>query len=108
MPKHAPRPSRPRLNGPIFAFALADIFGLACVGIGASWFVAGKGALIANFPNSAAEAVACAAGGGLVMIWAIGRILRELASLAPTTPTGDTPRLASQHPDKPQRTENSD
>ena len=67
------RPPRPNLTGPIFLYALADVFGLACVGIGASWFVAGKGAIIANFPTSVAEAVACTAGGAAVMLWAVSR-----------------------------------
>ena len=73
------RPPRPRLTGRIFAYALVDVFGLSCVGIGASWFAAGKGAILANFPTSAAEAVACTAGGAAVMIWAVARILREIA-----------------------------
>jgi hypothetical protein len=77
------RPPRPRLTGRIAAYALADVFGLTCVGIGASWFAAGKGAILANFPSSLAEAVACTAGGLAVMIWAVARILREIAKQAP-------------------------
>ncbi len=77
------RPPRPRLTGRIFAYALVDVFGLSCVGIGASWFAAGKGAILANFPTSAAEAVACTAGGAAVMIWAVAHILREIAKQAP-------------------------
>ena len=40
------RPPRPRLTGPIFAYGLADVFGLSCVALGASWFAAGKGARV--------------------------------------------------------------
>ena len=77
------RPPRPRLTLRIAAFALADVFGLSCVGIGASWFAQGKGAVFANFPTSTAEAIACAAGGAAVMFWAAARILGEIAKQAP-------------------------
>ena len=77
------RPPRPRLTLRIAAFALADVFGLSCVGIGASWFAQGKGAIFANFPTSTAEAVACAAGGTVVLFWAAARILGEIAKQGP-------------------------
>ena len=73
------RPPRPRLTGPIFWYGMLDVFGLSCVGIGASWFAAGKGAILANFPTSTAEAVACTLGGAAIMVWAVSRILREIA-----------------------------
>ena len=94
------RPPRPRLTGRIFAYALVDVFGLSCVGIGASWFAAGKGAILANFPTSAAEAVACTAGGAAVMIWAVARILREIAKQAPEMQAKYDAYLAARHPDK--------
>jgi hypothetical protein len=94
------RPPRPSLTGPIFLYALADVFGLACVGIGASWFAAGKGAILANFPNSAVEAVACTAGGVAVMLWAVARILRELAKQAPQMQARYDAYIAAHHPDK--------
>ena len=78
MPNTSHRPLRPRLSGPIFRYAMADLFGLACVGIGASWFAVGKGAILADFPGSAGEAAACTTGGVVVMLWAAARILREL------------------------------
>lgn len=77
------RPPRPRLTARILAYALADVFGLACLSIGASWFVAGKGAIVAGFPSSLAEAVACTAGGVVVMLWAVARILREIGKQGP-------------------------
>ena len=81
---HSPiRPSRPRLTGPIFAYAVTDVFGISCVGIGASWFAAGKGAVLASFPTSTAEAVACTAGGIVVTIWAVARIQRGIFKQAP-------------------------
>ena len=94
------RPPRPRLTGRIFAYALVDVFGLSCVGIGASWFAAGKGAILANFPPSAAEAVACTAGGAAVMIWAVAHILREIAKQAPEMQARYDAYIAKNHPDK--------
>lgn len=94
------RPPRPTLTGPIFGFALLDVFGLSCVGIGASWFAAGKGAILSDFPNSAVEAVACTAGGITVMIWAVGRILREIAKQAPEMQARYDKYIATHHPDK--------
>ena len=94
------RPPRPRLTGRILAYALVDVFGLSCVGIGASWFAAGKGAILTNFPSSAAEAVACTAGGVAVMIWAVARILREIAKQAPEMQARYDAYIASNHPHK--------
>ncbi len=94
------RPPRPKLTGRIFAYALVDVFGLFCVGIGASWFAAGKGAILTNFPSSAAEAVACTVGGIVVMLWAVSRILRELAKQAPEMQAKYDSYIATHHPDK--------
>lgn len=94
------RPPRPTLTGPIFLYALVDVFGLSCVGIGASWFAAGKGAILSNFPNSAVEAVACTAGGAAVMIWAVAKILREIAKQAPAMQAKYDAYIGTHHPDK--------
>lgn len=94
------RPPRPRLTGRIFAYGMLDVFGLACVAIGASWFAAGKGAILANFPTSTAEAVACTVGGVVVMIWSVSRILREIAKQAPEMQAKYDAYLAAHHPDK--------
>lgn len=94
------RPPRPNLTGPIFLYALIDMFGLACVGIGASWFAAGKGALLAGFPSSVAEALACTAGGVVVMLWAVARILRELAKQGPAMQAKFDAYVGAQHPDR--------
>jgi len=94
------RPPRPNLTGPIFLYALADVFGLSCVGVGASWFAAGKGAIFTNFPTSTVEAVACTAGGIVVMVWAMGKILRELAKQAPALQARYDAYIATHHPDK--------
>lgn len=102
------RPPRPRLTGPIFLYAMADVFGLSCVGIGGSWFVANKGAIFANFPNSLAEAVACTAGGLVVMIWAVARILREIAKQAPEMQARYDQYIALHHPDKVRKAPSSE
>ncbi len=94
------RPPRPRLTGRIAAYALADVFGLSCVGIGGSWFAAGKGAILSNFPTSLVEAVACTAGGVAVMIWAVARILREISKQAPELQARYDAYITAQHPDK--------
>jgi hypothetical protein len=94
------RPPRPKLTGPIMLYALADVFGLSCVAIGGSWFAAGKGTLLANFPTSTAEAVACTAGGLVVMFWSVARILREIAKQAPEMQARYDAYLRTHHPDK--------
>lgn len=94
------RPPRPTLTGPIFLYAMVDVFGLSCVGVGASWFAAGKGAILTNFPTSTAEAVACTAGGAVIMVWAVGRILREIAKQAPQMQARYDAYIKAHHPDK--------
>ena len=97
---HMHRPPRPRLTARIMLYALADIFGLTCVALGAAWFVIGKGAILASFPGSTAEAVAAIAGGVAVMVWAVARILRELARQGPEMQAKYDAYLAARHPDK--------
>lgn len=94
------RPPRPKLTGPIFAYAIADVFGLSCVGIGASWFAAGKGAILVNFPTSTAEAVACTVGGALIMLWSVARILREIGKQSPAMKEKYDAYIRMHHPDK--------
>ncbi len=94
------RPPRPRLTGRIFAYALADVFGLTCVALGASWFAAGKGAIFPGFPASTSEAVASSVGGIVVMIWAVSRILREISRQAPEMQARYDAYIAAHHPDK--------
>jgi len=102
------RPPRPTLTGPIFLYALVDMFGLACVGIGASWFAAGKGAIMSNFPTSTVEAVACTAGGIAVMLWAVARILRELAKQSPEMQARFEAYVGTRHPDKVRKSPDSE
>jgi hypothetical protein len=94
------RPPRPRLTARIFAYGIADVFGLACVAIGASWFASGKGAVLANFPTSTAEAATCTAGGVAVMFWAAARILREIAKQGDEMQAAYNAYLGANHPDK--------
>jgi hypothetical protein len=94
------RPPRPQLTGRIALFALVDVFGLSSAAIGASWFVAERGAIIEGFPASMAEAVACTAGGVVVMFWAVTRILRELRKQTPEMQAKYASWIATHHPDK--------
>ena len=94
------RPPRPELTGRIALYGLVDVFGLSCVGIGASWFAAGKGAILTNFPTSTAEAVVCTLGGTAVMIWSVSRILREIAKQGPQMQAKYEAYIATNHPDK--------
>lgn len=83
--KAQPRHLRSRLLG----YLLADLFGFLCLALGVAWFAGGTGVILDSFPRSTAEALASAGGGLLVMVWAIGRILRELGRLAPLRADGD-------------------
>lgn len=65
----------------ILAFALADLFGLFCLFIGTAGVLGKPGMIIANFPRSTAEAWTCAAGGIVVMLWAMSRLLRDIRQL---------------------------
>jgi len=44
--------------------------------------------------------VACTAGGAVVMIWAVARILREIAKQAPEMQERYDAYIAAHHPDK--------
>lgn len=94
------RPPRPRLTGKILLYDMADVFGLTCVALGASWFAIGKGAIWAAFPGSTAEAAAAIAGGAAVMVWAVARILREIARQAPEMQGKYDAYIAAHHPEK--------
>ena len=94
------RPPRPQLTARIFAYGIIDVAGLTCVAIGASWFASGKGAILANFPSSAAEAVACTAGGVVVMFWAAAHILQEIAKQSDTMQAAYDAYLQANHSDK--------
>lgn len=73
----------------LFAYLAADLFGFACLALGVAWFAAGPGAIIEHFPASNAEALASAAGGLAVIVWAMTRILQTLGRMAPPPPAGD-------------------
>lgn len=92
------RPPRPDLTLKILAYALADVFGLACIAIGATWFVDRKGLFVSGFPSSLAEAVACTAGGVAVMFWAVSRILREINRQGPALQAKYAAYVARNHP----------
>lgn len=80
-------PRQPPLR--LLRYLLVDLFGFLCVALGVAWFAGGDGVILDSFPRSTAEAVASTGGGLVLMVWAIGRILRELGRLAPPRPDGD-------------------
>lgn len=96
------RPPRPRLTGKIFLYGLIDVFGLTCVAIGGTWFYQRKPVLFRDFPTSTAEAVACAAGGIAVMIWAVGQVFKEMGKQAPAVQAEIDAYVASRRPDDEQ------
>jgi len=59
----------------LMLFIVADLFGVFCVVIGASWFFAGPKPLFFNFPTSLVEAVASIVGGMAVMAWAVSNLI---------------------------------
>jgi len=73
----------------LFAYLVADLFGFVCLALGAAWFAGGPGTIIEHFPASNAEALASAAGGLAVIIWAMTRILQTLGRMAPPPPPRD-------------------
>ncbi|WP_234087276.1 hypothetical protein [Azonexus sp. R2A61] len=93
------RPPRPRLTLRIAAYALADVFGLTCVALGAGWLATGK-ALFGGFPTSTADAVVALLGGVVVMFWAITRILRELNKQSPEMQQRYAEWIAAHHPER--------
>jgi len=78
-------PHLPRL----LAYLAADLFGFFCLTLGVAWFAVGKGAILDTFPLSNVEALASAAGGLAVIIWAMTRILQTLGRMAPPLPPRD-------------------
>ncbi len=70
----------------LIPFLLADLFGFFCVALGLAWFAGGT--ILESFPRSTAEAAAIL-GGLTVIVWAAGRLLRELGRLAPPPPADD-------------------
>ena len=74
----APRRRRPRLTLKILLFALFDVTGMVLLSSGALWLARGQALFLAGFPSSTAEAIALTVAGLVLMVWAAGRILREL------------------------------
>lgn len=88
MPRPATHPVA-RLNPKLALYLCVDLFGFLCLALGVAWFAGGPGVIFDHFPRSTAEAAASAAGGIVVIGWAISRILRELARLAPPPASDD-------------------
>lgn len=84
-----PRSDQARPLPRLLAYLAADLFGFVCLALGVAWFAGGPGAIIEHFPASSAEALASAAGGLAVIIWAMTRILQTLGRMAPPLPPRD-------------------
>ncbi len=72
------RRRRPQLTLKILLFALCDVAGMVLLSSGALWLARGQVLFVAGFPSGNAEAIAMTIAGFVLMIWAAGRILREL------------------------------
>jgi hypothetical protein len=79
--KQPSQPALSRLMPRILAYSLADLFGLFCVVIGIGGLLDKPMMILANFPRSTAEAYVCAAGGIVLMLWAMSRMVREVRQL---------------------------
>jgi membrane protein implicated in regulation of membrane protease activity len=72
------RRQRPQLTAKILLYALCDVAGMILLASGALWLARGQALFVADFPSSSAEAIALTVIGLALMLWAAGRILREL------------------------------
>jgi len=73
-----PRRRRPQVTFKILLYAICDVAGMVLLSSGALWLARGQALFVAGFPSSTAEAIAITASGLVLMVWAAGRILREL------------------------------
>lgn len=67
----------------LLPYLIADLFGMACIVLGALWLIEGRPTLLANTPRTLVEAVALLAGGFAVVSWAAARLLREIRKTQP-------------------------
>ena len=77
--QNAPR-SRP--SAKILFYALLDIVGMVLFATGALWLFQGLPLFFRNFPSTTAEAVTALAGGLLLMVVSVAKILREVLARA--------------------------
>jgi len=78
-----PKRQRPRLTLKILLFAVFDVTGMILLSSGALWLARGQALFVVGFPGSTAEAIALTVVGLALMVWAAGRILRELLQVPP-------------------------
>jgi hypothetical protein len=69
---------RPHLTPKILLYAIGDVAGMVVLCSGALWLARGQALFVAGFPSSATEALALTVAGLALMLWATGRIMREL------------------------------
>lgn len=72
------RRRRPQFTLKILLYAICDVAGMILLSSGGLWLARGQALFVAGFPTSTAEAIALTVIGLALMLWAAGRILREL------------------------------
>ena len=78
LPQSPPLRCRPRLTLKMLRYVICDVAGMILLSSGALWLTRGQALFVAGFPSSSAEAIALTVIGLVLMVWAAGRILREL------------------------------
>ena len=73
---------RPRPTAKILFYALLDIVGMVLFATGALWLFQGMPLFFRNFPTTTMEAATSLAGGLLLMIVSVAKILREVLAQA--------------------------
>ena len=70
--------TRLRPNAKILFYALLDVVGMVSFATGALWLFQGVPLFFRNFPTTKMEAAFCLAGGLLLMVISLAKILREV------------------------------
>lgn len=76
--------TRLRPNAKILFYALLDVVGMISFATGALWLFQGVPLFFRNFPTTKMEAAFCLAGGLLLMVISLAKILREVLARAAT------------------------
>lgn len=77
--------ARPRLHltPKALAYVVCDVFGMALFASGALWLARGLPLFFSGFPATRAEAFIALAGGLTLMVYAMGKVLREMLETPP-------------------------
>lgn len=77
---------KPKLTWRLVKYMLIDCLGLALFSIGLASLMSGGPVLIPNFPSNKIEAVTVMLAGIVIAIYAVGQVMREMASQRPQPP----------------------